>query len=81
MSESMQKEIDLLVAELSPKPGSLGILTTHEMVSHLRMAATRGTLIGWAAAEKLTSTRYKQEYDNLAQHCKQLELEIMELKR
>lgn len=81
MSESMQKEIDALVAELSPKPGSLGILTTHEMVSHLRMAATRGTLIGWCAAEKLTSTRYKQEYDNLAQHCKQLELEIMELKR
>jgi len=88
MSESMQKEIDALVAELSPKPGSLGILTTHEMVSHLRMAATRGTLIGWVAAEKLTSTKYKQriseyqqEYDNLAQHCKQLELEIMELKR
>ena len=81
MSESMQKEIDALVAELSPKPGSLGILTTHEMVSHLRMAATRGTLIGWTGAEKLTSTRYKQDYDNLAQHCKQLELEIMELKR
>jgi len=81
MSESMQKEIDALVAELSPKPGSLGILTTHEMVSHLRMAATRGTLIGWVAAERLTSARHKQDYDNLAQHCKQLELEIMELKR
>jgi hypothetical protein len=77
----MQKEIDALVAELSPKPGSLGILTTHEMVSHLRMAATRGALIGWVAAEKLTTNRFKEDYDNLAQHCKQLELEIMELKR
>jgi hypothetical protein len=52
------------------------------------MAATRGTLIGWVAAEKLTSTKYKQriseyqqEYENMAHHCKQLELEIMELKR
>jgi hypothetical protein len=81
MSESMQKEIDALVAELSPKPGSLGILTTHEMRSHLRMAATRGTLIGWVGAERLTSAKHKQDYDNLAQHCKQLELEIMELKR
>jgi hypothetical protein len=45
------------------------------------MAVTKGTLIGWAGAERLTSSRYKQDYDNLAQHCKQLELEIMELKR
>ena len=81
MSESMQTQIDEVVAELSPKPGSLGILTTHEMVSYLRMAVTKGTLIGWAGAERLTSSRYKQDYDNLAQHCKQLELEIMELKR
>ena len=81
MSESMQKEIDAVVDELSPQPGQIGILTTHELRSHLRMATTKGTLIGWAAAEKLTSARYKQDYDNLSQHCKQLELEIMELKR
>ena len=81
MSEAMQQQIDAVVDELSPIPGQIGILTTHEMRSHLRMAATKGTLIGWATAEKLTSTRYKQDYDNLSQHCKQLELEIMELKR
>ena len=81
MSESMQKEIDAVVDELSPQPRQIGILTTHELRAHLRMAATKGTLIGWAGAEKLTSARYKQEYENLVQHCKQLELEIMELKR
>jgi hypothetical protein len=81
MSEQMQQQIDEIVEELSPKPGSLGILTTQELRSHLRTAATKGTLIGWAGAERLTSARYKQEYENLAQHCKQLELEIMELKR
>ena len=81
MSESMQKEIDAVVDELSPQPGQIGILTTHELRAHLRMAATKGTLIGWAGAEKLTSARHKQDYDNLSQHCKQLELEIMELKR
>ena len=81
MSESMQKEIDAVVDELSPQPRQIGILTTQELRAHLRMAATKGTLIGWAGAERLTSARYKQDYDNLAQHCKQLELEIMELKR
>ena len=81
MSEQMQQQIDLVVEELSPIPGQIGILTANELRSHLRMAVTKGTLIGWAGAEKLTSTRYKQDYETLSQHCKQLELEIMELKR
>ena len=81
MSESMQKQIDEVVDELSPIKGQIGILTAHELRSHLRTAATKGTLIGWAGAERLTSTRYKQEYENLSQHCKQLEMEIMALKR
>lgn len=81
MSEQMQMQIDEVVEQLSPIPGQIGILTAHELRSHLRMAVTKGTLIGWAGAEKLTSARYKQDYENLAQHCKQLELEIMELKR
>lgn len=81
MSEAMQMQIDAVVEELSPIPGQIGILTSHELRAHLRTAATKGTLIGWAGAERLTSARYKQEYENLAQHCKQLELEIMELKR
>jgi len=74
-------QIDEVVEELSPIPGQIGILTAHELRSHLRMAVTKGTLIGWAGAERLTSTRYKQDYDNLVQHCKDLEREIMELKR
>jgi hypothetical protein len=77
----MQKQIDEVVDELSPIKGQIGILTAHELRSHLRMAVTKGTLIGWVGAERLTSTRYKQDYDNLVQHCKSLELEIMELKR
>jgi hypothetical protein len=81
MSEQMQKQIDEVVDELSPVPGQIGILTAQELRAHLRMAATKGSLIGWVSAEKLTSARHKQDYDNLAQHCKQLELEIMELKR
>ena len=81
MSEAMQMQIDEVVEELSPIRGQIGILTAHELRAHQRTAATKGTLIGWAGAERLTSARYKQEYENLAQHCKQLELEIMELKR
>lgn len=81
MSEKMQTEIDAVVDELSPIKGQIGILTTHELRAHLRMAITKGTLIGWAGAERLTSTRYKQDYETLSQHCKQLEMEIMALKR
>jgi len=81
MSEQMQMQIDEVVEQLSPIPGQIGILTAHELRSHLRMAVTKGTLIGWVGAERLTSTRYKQDYDNLVQHCKDLEREIMELKR
>ena len=81
MSEQMQQQIDEVVDELSPIRGQIGILTAHELRAHLRMAVTKGTLIGWVGAERLTSARYKQDYETLSEHCKQLELEIMELKR
>jgi hypothetical protein len=81
MSEQMQQQIDEVVEELSPIPGQIGILTAHELRAHLRTAATKGTLIGWVAGSKQAAIRSAQEYENLAQHCKQLELEIMELKR
>ena len=88
MSESMQIQIDEVVEELSPAPNSFGMLTTQDICSLIRKAATKGTLIGYVAGEKLTTIRFKnqiseyqQEYENLKSHCKQLELEIMELKR
>ena len=88
MSESMQIQIDELVEELSPAPNSFGMLTTKDIRSLIRKAATQATLIGYVAGEKLTAIRFKkqvsecyQEYENLKSHCKQLELEIMELKR
>ena len=88
MSESMQMQIDEVVEELSPQPGSFGMLTSQDVRDLVRKAATKGTLIGYVAGEKLTVIRFKkqisehqQEYENLKAHCKQLELEIMELKR
>ena len=81
MSEAMQMQIDEVVEELSPIPGQIGILTAHELRAHLRMAATKGTLIGWVAGSKQAAIRSAQEYEALSQHCKQLEMEIMALKR
>ena len=88
MSESMQMQIDEVVEQLSPQPGSFGMLTSQDVRELIRKAATKGTLIGYVAGEKLTvirfknkATEYQQEYENLKSHCKQLELEIMELKR
>lgn len=88
MSESMQMQIDEVVEELSPPLGSIGMLTTQDVQELVRRAATKGTLIGYVVGEKLTAIRFKnqinecyQEYENLKSHCKQLELEIMELKR
>lgn len=91
MSEAMQMQIDEVVEELSPPPGFIGfigMLTSQDVRELVRKAATKGTLIGYLAGEKLTvirfknkATEYQQEYENLKSHCKQLELEIMELKR
>jgi len=84
----MQTQIDEVVEELSPPLGSIGMLTTQDVQELVRRAATKGTLIGYVVGEKLTAIRFKnqinecyQEYENLKSHCKQLELEIMELKR
>jgi hypothetical protein len=84
----MQTQIDEVVEELSPPLGSIGMLTSQDVRELVRRAATKGTLIGYLAGEKLTVIRFKnqinecyQEYENLKSHCKQLELEIMELKR
>ncbi len=88
MSEAMQMQIDELVEELSPAPGSIGMLTSQDVRELVRRAATKGTLIGWVAGERLAQTRaanqmqdHQHHYENLKSHCKQLELEIMELKR
>jgi hypothetical protein len=84
----MQTQIDEVVEELSPPLGSIGMLTTQDVRNLVQKAATKGTLIGYVVGEKLTAIRFKnqinecyQEYENLKSHCKQLELEIMELKR
>ena len=86
MSEAMQMQIDELVEELSPQPGFIGMLTSQDVRELVRKAATKGTLIGYVAGEKLTVTRFKnqmqewhQEHENLKAHCKDLELEIMGL--
>jgi hypothetical protein len=84
----MQLQIDEVVEQLSPPPGSIGMLTSQDVRELVRKAATKGTLIGYVAGEKLTVIRFKnkinesyEDYQNLKAHCKQLELEIMELKR
>ena len=86
--DSMELQIDELVEELSPAPGSIGMLTTSDVRALVRKAATKGTLIGWVAGERLTATRFKnkinesyQEYENLKAHCKDLEMEIMGMKK
>jgi len=86
MSESMQMQIDEVVEELSPQPGSFGMLTSQDVRELVRRAATKGTLIGYVAGEKLTVIRFKnqiqeyqQDHENLKAHCKDLEMEIMGL--
>lgn len=86
--ESMEMQIDELVEQLSPASGSIGMMTRLDVQELVRKAATKGTLIGYVVGENLTGIRYKkkmaeyqQEYDNLAQHCKDLEMEIMGMKK
>jgi len=86
--DSMQAKIDELVEQLSPATGSIGMLTTQDIRELVRRAATKGTLIGYVVGEKLTAIRFKNqiqeyqyEYHNLTQHCKDLEMEIMGMKK
>jgi len=86
--ESMEMQIDELVEQLSPASGSIGMMTRSDVQELVRKAATKGTLIGYVVGENLTGIRYKKkiaeyqyEYNNLAQHCKDLEMEIMGMKR
>lgn len=86
--ESMEMQIDELVEQLSPASGSIGMMTRSDVQELVRKAATKGTLIGYVVGENLTGIRYKKkiaeyqyEYDNLAQHCKDLEMEIMGMKK
>jgi hypothetical protein len=86
--DSMKMQIDELVEQLSPQPGSFGMLSTQDVRELVRRAAVQGTLIGWVAGERLAMTRannqmqeHQHNYNNLAQHCKDLEMEIMGMKR
>lgn len=88
MSESMQNEIDDLVNQLSPPQGAVGLMTSKDVRDLVRKAATQGTLIGYVVGEKLTRlhgvhkiNELKYDYDQLKSHCKDLEMEIMALKR
>jgi len=81
-------QIDELVEQLSPASGSIGMMTRSDVQELVRKAATKGTLIGYVVGENLTGIRYKKkiaeyqyEYNNLAQHCKDLEMEIMGMKK
>lgn len=88
MSESMQLQIDELVDQLSPPSGAVGLMTSKDVRELVRKAATQGTLIGYVVGEKLTRlhgvhkiNELNYEYDQLKSHCKDLEMEIMALKR
>jgi hypothetical protein len=64
------------------------MLTSQDVRELVRRAATKGTLIGYVVGEKLTAIRFKnqisecyQEYENFKAHCKDLEMEIMGMKK
>lgn len=88
MSESMQKDIDAIVAMMAPPASSTGLLTARDVQDIVRRAASKGALVGWLAAEKVVYTRMSRalaqlEYENQnnKDRIKELELEIMGLQQ
>jgi len=88
MSESMQKEIDAIVAMMAPPASSAGLLTARDVQDIVRRAASKGALVGWLAAEKdvharMSRTLAQLEYENQnnKDRIKELELEIMGLQQ
>jgi hypothetical protein len=88
MSESMQKEIDAIVAMMAPPASSTGLLTAHDVQDIVRRAASKGALVGWLAAERdvharMSRTLAQLEYENQCNkdRVKELELEVMGLQQ
>lgn len=88
MSESMQKEIDAIVALMAPPPSSTGLLTARDVQDIVRRAASKGALVGWLAAEKVVHARMSRtisqlEYENQCNkdRVKELELEVIGLQQ
>ena len=88
MSESMQKEIDAIVALMAPPPSSTGLLTARDVQDIVRRAASKGALVGWLAAEKdvharMSRTLGQLEYENQCNkdRVKELELEVIGLQQ
>lgn len=88
MSESMQKEIDAIVALMALPPSSTGLLTARDVQEIVRRAASKGALVGWLAAEKdvrarMSRTVAQLEYENQCNkdRVKELELEVIGLQQ
>ena len=69
MNKALRDEIEVIVRKLTPK-GFAGILTSMDIQTHTRQAATSGVLAGYGAGaemeRKMGDKELKKENENLA---------------
>lgn len=79
MNKVLKDEIEDIVKKLTPK-GFAGILTSMEIQTYTRQAATSGVLAGYAAGaemeRKMGDKELKKENEILRQQIKELQMEL-----
>jgi len=79
MNKALNDEIELIVKKLTPK-GFAGILTSMDIQTYTRQAATSGVLAGYGAGaemeRKMGDKELKKENEILRQQIKDLQMEL-----
>ena len=73
MHDKLTSEIDIIVLEMSPAKGSVGMMTSEDTERLIRQAATRGAMAGWVAGERTARSYWGKEMDKLRARIKELE--------
>lgn len=73
MHDKLTSEIDIIVLEMAPAKGSVGMMTSEDTERLIRQAATRGAMAGWVAGERTARSYWGKEMDKLRAQIKELE--------
>lgn len=65
MQDKLRDEIDKIVAEMAPPVNSIGMLATDDVVRIVRQAATKGSMAGWLAGERIARTHAEKSSKQL----------------
>lgn len=73
MHDKLTSEINIIVLEMTPAKGSVGMMSSEDAERLIRQAATRGAMSGWVAGERTARSYWGKEMDKLRARIRELE--------